>query len=99
MKYDFMGGEHHLRLVLGAHGFWTSRWHCGFSFYSPARQKYMHIKIYRYQQDIINNYVLIQLRVNLKTRVKDLLLLMNKTESRGNSEIWHVMTGTRLDLL
>jgi hypothetical protein len=99
MGYDFIGGEHHLRLVLGAHGFWNSRWHCGFSFYSSAWQKYLHIKVYR--QDFVGptpgRYVLVEIRSNEKITVKH--LLMSMTHCKGNVHLWRSVTGTRLDLL
>lgn len=59
----------------------------------------MHVKIYK-QQFVGPNpgdYTLVQLRVY--DNLKSYHLLMNRTKSHSNSEIWRRMTGTRLDLL
>jgi hypothetical protein len=43
-RYDFLGGENHLRLVLGAYGFWYRCERFGFKFLCPRTARVINIE-------------------------------------------------------
>jgi hypothetical protein len=53
-RYDFLGGENHLRLVLGASGFWHRGERFGFNFSCP--RKSVIIKIEFCKHDWLSGY-------------------------------------------
>jgi hypothetical protein len=96
-KYYFLGGEDHLRLVLGAHGFWDSRWHYGFSFYSPKRERYIHAKFSK--SEYINARECVEVEFKYQGMRRPVRVYFSKNPKNNNVYIWQLHTDTRLDLL
>jgi len=94
-RYDFLGGENHLRLVLGASGFWYLSDKLGFHFYTSDN---VQVEVEFYQNAKCPE-IYIFCDISRNGFYNHIGARFIKLYGHHNKALWKKLTHTRLDLL